>query len=71
MCDGIVIRDKDGKRQILEADTVAIALPLQANITLTDSLKGAAPELYVIGDCREPGRMAEAIADGAIIGNMI
>ena len=69
--DGLVVRDRDGKLQTLPANTVAIARPLQANIKLADSLKGAAPEFYVIGDCKEPGLMAEAIADGAIIGNTI
>lgn len=69
--NGLVIKNKDGEHQTIEADTFAMALPLQANTKLADSLKDTTPEFYVIGDCKTPGLMTDAIADGAIIGNMI
>jgi len=69
--NGLVIEDKDGNLQTIEADTVIIARPLQPNTSLADNLKDIAPEFYVIGDCKEAGLITEAVADGAIISNRI
>jgi 2,4-dienoyl-CoA reductase (NADPH2) len=69
--EGLVISTKDGKRQTLSADTIIPSLPLRPSPDLLKALDGAAPELYQIGDCREPGFMADAIADGARIGRTI
>jgi pyruvate/2-oxoglutarate dehydrogenase complex dihydrolipoamide dehydrogenase (E3) component len=68
---GLVIRDKGGKRTILESDTVVLIDPLQPNTELIKSLEGTAPEVYAIGDCREPHLIAEAITDGWKIGHRI
>jgi pyruvate/2-oxoglutarate dehydrogenase complex dihydrolipoamide dehydrogenase (E3) component len=68
---GLVITDKEGKRTTLESDTVVLIEPLQPNTELIKSLEGAAPEVYAIGDCREPHLMAEAITDGWKIGHRI
>ncbi len=65
---GLVITTKEGERQTLVADTVVTALPLRPNTQLSTSLKGSAPEVYVIGDCREPQLVVDAIADGSRIG---
>jgi 2,4-dienoyl-CoA reductase (NADPH2) len=69
--EGLVIRDKEGKRTTLESDTVVLIEPLQPNTELIKSLEGAAPEVYAIGDCREPHLIAEAITDGWKIGHRI
>jgi 2,4-dienoyl-CoA reductase (NADPH2) len=61
---GISIITKDGKRQILEVDTVIPVLPLAPNTGLFESLKGKVPEVYCVGDCREPHARLEAVADG-------
>jgi 2,4-dienoyl-CoA reductase (NADPH2) len=61
---GISIITKDGKRQILEVDTIIPVLPLAPNTGLFGSLKGKVPEVYCIGDCREPHARLEAVADG-------
>lgn len=50
---------------------VIIAQPLQPDINLAESLRSIAPEFYVVGDCKEAGLIAEAVAGGAIIGNQI
>jgi len=68
---GLVITDKEGKRTTLESDTVVLIEPLQPNTELIKSLEGAAPEVYAIGDCREPHLIAEAITDGWKIGHRI
>jgi 2,4-dienoyl-CoA reductase (NADPH2) len=61
---GISIITKDGKRQILEVDTSIPVLPLAPNTGLFESLKGKVPEVYCVGDCREPHARLEAVADG-------
>ncbi len=61
---GISIITKDGKRQVLEVDTIIPVLPLAPNTGLFESLKGKVPEVYCVGDCREPHARLEALGDG-------
>ncbi|MDH7499363.1 MAG: FAD-dependent oxidoreductase [candidate division NC10 bacterium] len=68
---GLDIITRDGERRTLEADTLIVALPFQSNSELLDSLQGKVPELYAIGDCKEPQLMVQAIADGWSLGSMI
>ncbi len=67
----VEVTTKEGQKLILEADSVITALPLQPNTDLMNKLKGKVDEVYFIGDCREPGGIPNAIADGAILGNSI
>ena len=62
--NGISIITKDGKRQMLELDTIIPVLPLAPNTGLFESLKGKVPEVYCVGDCREPHARLEAVGDG-------
>jgi len=62
---------KDGETVLLNADSIIPALPLLPNTELAESLKGVVPEVYPVGDCRDPQLTAEAVADGARIGHMI
>ena len=64
---GLTITTKEGKKQTLEADTIVTALPLLPNTGLLQSLKGSAPEVHTIGDCREPRLIVDAVADGSRI----
>lgn len=68
---GVVITDKEGKKRDLESDTVVLIEPLKPNTELIKSLEGIAPEVYAIGDCREPHLMAEAITEGWKVGHRI
>jgi 2-enoate reductase len=62
--EGIAIADKDGKRSLLEADTVVLALGLKANEKSFEALKDKIPEVFVIGDCAEPRNVLHAIWEG-------
>jgi 2,4-dienoyl-CoA reductase (NADPH2) len=68
---GISIITKDGKRQILEVDTIIPVLPLAPNTKLFESMKGKVPEVYCVGDCREPHARLEAVGDGYRIARQI
>jgi 2,4-dienoyl-CoA reductase (NADPH2) len=62
--EGLTIINKDGQKQTIEADTIIPALPLTPDTSLYESLKGKVPEVYAIGDCREPLLIVDAISAG-------
>jgi 2,4-dienoyl-CoA reductase (NADPH2) len=68
---GLVITTREGKKTILVADTIVVALPLLPNKAVIKNLGGKARETYAIGSCAEPGLVVNAIADGARIGREI
>jgi len=61
---GISFTDKDGKKQMIEADSVVPTSPLLPNAELMKGLEGKVPELYVIGDAKNPRMIVNAIRDG-------
>jgi 2,4-dienoyl-CoA reductase (NADPH2) len=69
--DGLVITTREGEKRTLRADSIITALPLLPNQELYNTLQGAVKEVYQIGDCREPGLMHDAIADGSRTGRMV
>ncbi len=68
---GLTITTSEGQKKTIEADTIVVALPLIPDTSIVKTLEGKAPEIHVIGDCREPRLMADAIADGARLGHTI
>jgi len=68
---GVVIADKEGKRDTVEADRVVLALGSRSQRALEETLEGKVPELYVIGDSCRPGRIIDAVYDGSRIARMI
>ena len=67
----MTIITKNGTKMTLEADTFITAMPLDANEELMKNMTGKAKEVYFIGDVKEPGLIADAIASGAITANSI
>ncbi|MEJ2108596.1 MAG: FAD-dependent oxidoreductase, partial [Acidobacteriota bacterium] len=61
---GLTIINKEGKQETIYADSIATALPLTSNDELLENLKAKVPEVYPIGDCREPLLIADAIGTG-------
>jgi 2,4-dienoyl-CoA reductase (NADPH2) len=68
---GLVVATKDGERRTIAADTIITALPLQPGSDIMKGLAGKVAEIHRIGDCREPGYMYDAIADGYRIALLI
>jgi 2,4-dienoyl-CoA reductase (NADPH2) len=68
---GLTITTKEGKKKTIEADTIVTALPLLPNTELIKSLDGIVPEVYAIGDCKEPHLIVDAIADGSRLARAI
>ena len=67
----LTIINSHGEEQLVFADTVIIALPAVSDTDFMEKLAGKIPEMYQIGDCREPGLIAHAVADGAKIGRKV
>ena len=68
---GLTITTKEGKRQTIEADTIVTAMALQPSTELLKKLEGSVPEIYAIGDCREPNMIIDGIAEGSRIARTI
>ena len=68
---GLTIITKEGNTQTLEADNIIPVLPMSPDIDLMKTLEGKVPEVYAIGDCREPNLIVDAIADGSRIARAI
>jgi 2,4-dienoyl-CoA reductase (NADPH2) len=68
---GLTVITREGVQQTITADTIVPALPLTSNVELLKTIEGKVPEIYTIGDCKEPRLMVDAIADGSRIGRAI
>jgi 2,4-dienoyl-CoA reductase (NADPH2) len=69
--EGLILTTKDGNRLTIQADTILPAIPLMPNTDLLKSLQGKVSEIFLIGDCREPRMIPDAIADGWKLANTI
>ncbi len=68
---GVVVIDKEWKRQTIEADSIVLAMGYASNKALAEELRGKSSELYMIGDCVQPRRILNAIHEGSYIGRTI
>lgn len=69
--EGVVATDKAWRNVRFEADTVVIAMGYAVDTTLYEALKGEVLELYRIGDCVKPRRIADAVREAAYIARQI
>jgi 2-enoate reductase len=69
MDEGISIVDKNLTRRTIRCDTVVLASGLEPERELYESLLGEETEFLVIGDCKEPRKIRNAIWDGYHIAN--
>jgi 2,4-dienoyl-CoA reductase-like NADH-dependent reductase (Old Yellow Enzyme family)/thioredoxin reductase len=69
---GLRITDGLGKEQVLQADTFLMAWGRTANRELSNALtKKQRPNVFEIGDCRQPRRIMEAIHEANAVARMI
>jgi len=61
---GVNVIDKNFTRKTILCDTVALALGLKPERGLYESLRRESIEPYLIGDCKEPHNIMQAIWDG-------
>ena len=63
---GVKVEDPAGKQELIEVDTVILALGRVAVDDLYSALRGLVPKIHKIGDCFEPRRLLEAIQQANI-----
>jgi len=68
---GVVAVDINGNKQVIEADTVVIAVGFTSNNELGEKLRGEIPEVYTIGDCVKLGKIWEAIHGGSRVARQL
>ncbi|HYB21931.1 MAG TPA: FAD-dependent oxidoreductase, partial [Thermodesulfobacteriota bacterium] len=69
--EGIIIADENGKEESIQAEKIILALGVKSDDSLSKKLEGRVPELHVIGDSCEPGKIMEAVYDGSRIGRIV
>ncbi|MEM3715368.1 MAG: FAD-dependent oxidoreductase, partial [Nitrososphaeria archaeon] len=62
--NSVVTVNKKGECEIIECDTVVLALGSLPNSSVISAFKHIFPKTYAIGDCLKPRRLLEAIHDG-------
>ena len=65
--EGLEIETTEGP-DFLSADSIVIAAGSGSENKLVDELEGLVPELYTIGDAKEPRNALEAIREGFLVG---
>jgi 2,4-dienoyl-CoA reductase (NADPH2) len=60
---GVVV-SRQGRRRTIRADTVVIALGVEPDRRLSEKLKDAGVELYIVGDCAAVANLARAVKEG-------
>lgn len=69
--DGVVVT-RDGQEETIGGmDHIILACGAKSVDELSDKIKDKVPEVYVIGDAKEPRKALEAIAEGAEVGRKI
>jgi 2,4-dienoyl-CoA reductase-like NADH-dependent reductase (Old Yellow Enzyme family)/thioredoxin reductase len=64
--DGRVVTvDRDGRQEVYAADSVVVTCGRLPNELLKEALEGKVPELYPIGDCRQPRSIGWATHEAA------
>jgi 2,4-dienoyl-CoA reductase-like NADH-dependent reductase (Old Yellow Enzyme family)/thioredoxin reductase len=69
--EGIIAVDKKWAKHAIKAETVVLASGLRPRKQLYEALEGKVPELYLIGDAREPRKILNAVHEGFFIANTI
>lgn len=65
---GVSLITKEGRRQFFGCDTIVVLSVREADYSLYQELKKTVPEVHVIGDCNEPGMIADAVEAGYSVG---
>jgi 2,4-dienoyl-CoA reductase-like NADH-dependent reductase (Old Yellow Enzyme family)/thioredoxin reductase len=65
---GVVVQGPDGKEELVEADTVVMAVGMHPLSDEAWSLYGIGCQSAIVGDCKKPARMNEAVLDGYYAG---
>lgn len=68
---GVIVLDSSGAETEIRADHVVAALGKKSSESLAEKVREFVPEVYVIGDSRDPRRIINAIYEGASVARLI
>ncbi|NIO05608.1 MAG: FAD-dependent oxidoreductase, partial [Proteobacteria bacterium] len=68
---GLLLEDKTSKEHLIEVDSVVFAGGYIPDAKSVRMVQGIAPEVYAVGDCKEPRKILDAVAEGSYIGSML
>lgn len=66
-----VILDVAGKEEIIEADTILLAVGSQSVSELSERIKESFPEVYMVGDAVAPRKALDAVHQGYLAGKVL
>jgi 2,4-dienoyl-CoA reductase-like NADH-dependent reductase (Old Yellow Enzyme family)/thioredoxin reductase len=69
--NSVLVMDKNNARKEIPAESVVLATGMQSIRDLANSIAIKGMEYYLVGSCKEPGRIDEAIKDGFNVGCII
>ncbi|HLB12991.1 MAG TPA: FAD-dependent oxidoreductase, partial [Dehalococcoidia bacterium] len=69
--DRLVYQDEEGREQSLPVETVVVAAGARGDPTLAEELQSHVPQVYLAGDCDNPGTGGMAIRSGLAVGMRI
>lgn len=61
--EGVMVTN-NGQEIFIKADTVIIATGVKPNVKVANSFYGIVPETFIIGDCKKPRKIMEAVLEG-------
>jgi 2-enoate reductase len=65
--DGVEYLDHEGKSYTILADTVILATGFVPRLEFEQLFKESAPKTYMVGNCKNPGKIIDAIDQAAMI----
>lgn len=68
---GLEIVNEKGERQLIESESIVIAVGSKPNKELFEALKGRGLDVFQIGDCVETRRIVDAVREGFLLGCQI
>jgi pyruvate/2-oxoglutarate dehydrogenase complex dihydrolipoamide dehydrogenase (E3) component len=63
--EGVLLIGENWEKRVIPADTIVLAMGSIPNRDLVDELQRSSVKSFVIGDCRKPRTMLEAVAEGS------
>ena len=66
--NGVLVRDRDGNEEFIKADAVVMAVGMKPRSDEAWQLYGIGGQSALVGDCKKPARMNEAVTDGYFAG---
>jgi hypothetical protein len=66
--DGLEVCLKDKRKYVMKGKNIITTQDWGPNTAAAEQFKGLVPETHVIGSCKEPGLIVDAMREGAKIG---